>query len=154
VAFLNWLLLAHPVDRLEDRGGTLPRFVERGCPTKAIITIPITLYRYGNGDDAEEGVPRGGVMGGSKGSARPSTSDAGVKLGVPTSSRTSLPARIEIAVPPGREELIFIHTSHPRSDPQDPGERQCSTGGDVHDGSSRSFGYPPWRCYWPLTNSS
>ena len=23
-------------------------------PTKPIITIPITLYRYGNGDDAEE----------------------------------------------------------------------------------------------------
>jgi hypothetical protein len=26
-------------------------------PTKAIITIPITLYGYGNGDDAEEGGP-------------------------------------------------------------------------------------------------
>ena len=26
-------------------------------PTKAIITIPITLYGYGNGDDAEEGAP-------------------------------------------------------------------------------------------------
>src|SRR5688572_3177826 len=29
------------------------------------------------------------------GSTRPSKSDAGVKLGVPTSSRTSLPARID-----------------------------------------------------------
>jgi hypothetical protein len=28
-------------------------------PTKAIITIPITLYGYGYGDDAEEGGPRG-----------------------------------------------------------------------------------------------
>ena len=26
-------------------------------PTKAIITIPITLYGYGNGDNAEEGGP-------------------------------------------------------------------------------------------------
>ena len=26
-------------------------------PTKAIITIPITLYGYGNGDDAEDGGP-------------------------------------------------------------------------------------------------
>ena len=34
-------------------------------PTRPIITIPITLYGYGNGDDAEEGIPRGGVMGGS-----------------------------------------------------------------------------------------
>ena len=36
-----------------------------GYPTKPIITIPITLYGYGNGDDAEEGVPRGGVTSGS-----------------------------------------------------------------------------------------
>jgi hypothetical protein len=58
-------LRAYAVDALEDRSGTRPRFVERGYPTKAIITIPITLYGYGNGDDAEEGVPRGGLMGGS-----------------------------------------------------------------------------------------
>ena len=38
-------------------------------PTKAIITIPITLYGFGNGDDARRrGVPRDGVMGGSVGS--------------------------------------------------------------------------------------
>jgi hypothetical protein len=45
---------------------------------------------------------RGRAMGRSMGSARPSKSDADAKLGVPTSSRTSLPAGIEIAVPPGR----------------------------------------------------
>ena len=33
-------------------------------PTKAIITIPITLYGYGDGDDAEEGLPRDGAMSG------------------------------------------------------------------------------------------
>jgi hypothetical protein len=38
---------------------------------------------------------------GSLRSAKATKSDAGVKLGVPTSSRTSLPARIEIAVPLG-----------------------------------------------------
>jgi hypothetical protein len=154
VAFLNWRFGLTQTTLWRIDVAPFPGLSNVATPTKAIITIPITLYRDWNGDDAEEGIPRGGVMGGSKGSARPSTSDAGVKLGVPTSSRTSLPARIEIAVPPGREELIFIHTSHPRSDPQDPRERQCSTGGDVHDGSSRSFGYLPWRCYWPLTNSS
>ena len=57
MAFLNWHFGLTKDDRLEDRGGTRPRFVERGYPTKAIITIPITLYRYGNGDDAEEGDP-------------------------------------------------------------------------------------------------
>ena len=31
-------------------------------PTKAIITIPITLYGYGNGDDAEEGGSKGSAM--------------------------------------------------------------------------------------------
>jgi hypothetical protein len=49
----------------------------------------------------KKGVPRDGAMGGSMGSTSTTKSDAGVKLGVPTSSRTSLPARIEIAVPPG-----------------------------------------------------
>jgi hypothetical protein len=56
-------LRAYPDDRLEDRGGTRPRFVERGYPTKVIITIPITLYGFGNGDDAEEGDPEGCAMG-------------------------------------------------------------------------------------------
>ena len=47
----------------------------------------------------KKGVPRDGAMGGSMGSTKATNSDARVKLGVPTSSRTSLPARIEIAVP-------------------------------------------------------
>ena len=42
---------------LEDCRGTRPKFVELGDPRKPIITIPITLYGYGNGDDAEEGGP-------------------------------------------------------------------------------------------------
>jgi hypothetical protein len=64
-----------------------------------------------------------------------------VKLGVPTSSRTSSAARVELPIPLYLEESIFIHTPHPRSDRQDLGERQCSTGRDVHDRSSRIFGY-------------
>ena len=40
-------------------------------PTRAIITIPITLYGYGNGDDAEEGGSEGCAMGWSMGSTRP-----------------------------------------------------------------------------------
>jgi hypothetical protein len=35
-----------------------PGLSNLATPTKAIITIPITLYKYGNGDDAEEGGPR------------------------------------------------------------------------------------------------
>jgi hypothetical protein len=42
------------------------------------------------------------------GSVRPSKSDAGVKLGVPTSSRTSLPAGIEITVPLGLETFTIV----------------------------------------------
>jgi hypothetical protein len=41
------------------------------------------------------------VMGWKYRSTSAINSDTRVKLGVPTSSRTSLPARIEIAVPPG-----------------------------------------------------
>ena len=64
---------------------------------------------------------------GSMRSARRSTSDAGVKLGVPTSSRTFLPAGIEIAVPLGRKEPVLLNTPHPRSDPKDLGERRSRT---------------------------
>jgi hypothetical protein len=51
------------------------------------------------------------VMGGNMGSTSATKSDAGVKVEVRTSSRTSLPAGIEIAVPLGREELIVDETS-------------------------------------------
>jgi hypothetical protein len=67
------------------------------------------------------GVPRDGAMGGSMGSARPTKTDAGVKLGVPTSSRTSSAARVELPILLYLEESVFIHTPHPRSDPQDLG---------------------------------
>ena len=46
----------------------VPGMSNVATPTKAIITIPITLYGYGNGDDAEDGVPRDGAMGASMGS--------------------------------------------------------------------------------------
>jgi hypothetical protein len=75
----------------------------------------------------EKGGPRDGAMGGSMESTSVTKSDAGVKLGVPTSSRTSSAARVELPIPLYLEESIFIHTPHPRSDPQDLGERQCST---------------------------
>ena len=35
----------------------VPGLSNVATPTKAIITIPITLYGYGNGDDAEDGGP-------------------------------------------------------------------------------------------------
>src|SRR5215218_645497 len=94
------------------------------------------------------------VMGWKYMSTSAAKSDARVKLGVPTSSRTSLPARIEIAVPPGREEPALLNTPHPRSDCQDLGERQFSTGRDVHDDSSPVFGHLARRSYRALTNSS
>jgi hypothetical protein len=53
------------------------------------------------------------AMGGSMGSTSATNSDARVKLGVPTSSQTSLPARIEIAVPPGLEVPALLNTPHP-----------------------------------------
>jgi len=76
VAFLNWRfgLTRRPLWRIE--GAPVPDLSNVATPTKAIITIPITLYGYGNGDVREKGVPRDGAMGGSVGSARPSKSDA------------------------------------------------------------------------------
>src|SRR5215204_6936062 len=71
-----------------------PDLLNVATPTKAIITIATSIYGYGNGDDAEEGGPEGCAMGWSMGNTSATKSDAGVKLRVPTSSRTSLPARI------------------------------------------------------------
>jgi hypothetical protein len=69
----------------------------------------------------KKGLPRDGAMDGSMGSTSATNSDAGVKLGVPTSSRTSSAARVELPIPLYLEESVFIHTPHPRSDPQDLG---------------------------------
>jgi hypothetical protein len=108
-------LRAYPANALEDRGGTLPRFVERGYPTIPIITIPITLYGNGDGDDAEEGGLEGCAMGGSMGSTSATKSDAGVKLGVPTSSRTSLPARIVRRVATALQPCPTLRSTRPNS---------------------------------------
>ena len=99
VAFLNWRfgLTRMPLWRIEV--APVPDLSNVATPTRAIITMPITLYGYRNGDDAEEGGPDGCAMGGSMGSTRPTKSDAGVKLRVPTSSRTSPAARIEFPIP-------------------------------------------------------
>jgi hypothetical protein len=35
----------------------VPGLSNVATPTKAIITIATSIYRYGNGDDAEEGAP-------------------------------------------------------------------------------------------------
>jgi hypothetical protein len=59
---------AYPADNLEDRGGVLTRFVERGYPPQKLSSPSQSLYM----DMAmvmirEKGVPRDGAMGGSMG---------------------------------------------------------------------------------------
>ncbi len=67
-----------------------PDLSDVATPTKAIITIPITLYGYGNGDDAEEGGSRETARwAGSKGSTSATKSHADPEPREPTSSRTS-----------------------------------------------------------------
>ena len=46
----------------------------------------------------KKGLPRDAAIGGNVGSTRPSNSDADVRLGVPTSSRTSSAARVEFPI--------------------------------------------------------
>ena len=57
MAFLNWRfgLIQTTLWRIEV--APVPDLSNVATPTKAIITIPIPLYGYGNGDDAEEGAP-------------------------------------------------------------------------------------------------
>jgi hypothetical protein len=80
VAFLNWRFGLTQMTAWWIEVAPVPDLSNVATsPTKAIITIPITLYGYGNGDDAEEGLPRDHAMGGSMGSTSATKSDAGVK---------------------------------------------------------------------------
>ncbi len=69
MAFLNWRFGLTQMTLWRIEVAPFPNLLNVVTPTKAIITIPITLYGYGNGDDAEEGGPEGCAMGGSMGSA-------------------------------------------------------------------------------------
>ena len=62
MAFLNWRFSTGASGLLKMTAwwievAPVPGSSNVATPTKAIITIPITLYGYGNGDDAEEGDP-------------------------------------------------------------------------------------------------
>jgi hypothetical protein len=59
VAFLNlrFGLTQMTLSRIEV--APFPDLSNVATPTNAIITIPITLYGYGNGDDDEKGGSRG-----------------------------------------------------------------------------------------------
>jgi hypothetical protein len=65
VAFLNWRFGLTRMTAWRIEVAPVPGLSNVATPTEPIITIPITLYGYGNGDDAEERIPRDGAMGGS-----------------------------------------------------------------------------------------
>ena len=56
MAFLNWRFGLTQTTLWRIEVAPVPGLSNVATPTKA-ITIPITLYGYGNGDDAEEGGP-------------------------------------------------------------------------------------------------
>jgi hypothetical protein len=51
VAFLNWRFGLTQMTAWRIEVAPVPGLSNVATPTKAIITIPITLYGYGNGDD-------------------------------------------------------------------------------------------------------
>ena len=57
MAFLNWRFELTQMTAWRMEVAPVPDLLNVATPTKAIITIPITLYGYGNGDDAEVGGP-------------------------------------------------------------------------------------------------
>jgi hypothetical protein len=63
----------------------------------------------------KKGLPRDGAMGGSMGSTSATKSDAGVKLRVPTSSRTSLLARIVRRVTTALQPYPTLRPARPNS---------------------------------------
>jgi hypothetical protein len=57
VAFLNWRFGLTQTTLWRIEVAPFPDLSNVATPTKPLITIPLTLYGYGNGDDAEEGAP-------------------------------------------------------------------------------------------------
>jgi hypothetical protein len=57
VAFLNWRFGLTQTTLWRIEVAPVPSLSNVAIPTKAIITIPLTLYGCENGDDAEEGGP-------------------------------------------------------------------------------------------------
>ena len=57
MAFLNWRFELTQMTAWRIEVAPVPDLSNVATPTKPIITIPITLYGYGNGDDAEDGGP-------------------------------------------------------------------------------------------------
>ena len=57
MAFLTWRFGLTQMTAWRIEEAPVPGLSNMATPTKAIITIPITLYGYGNGDDAEDGGP-------------------------------------------------------------------------------------------------
>ncbi len=57
MAFLNWGFGLTQTTLWRIEVAPVPDLSNVATPTKAIITIPITLCGYGNGDDAEEERP-------------------------------------------------------------------------------------------------
>jgi hypothetical protein len=57
VAFLNWRLGLTQMTAWRIEVAPVPGLSNVATPTKDIITIPITLCGYGNGDNAEERGP-------------------------------------------------------------------------------------------------
>ena len=67
MAFLKWRFWLTQMTLWRIEVAPVPDLSNVATPTKPII-IQITLYGYGNGDDAEEGIPREGAIGRSIGS--------------------------------------------------------------------------------------
>jgi hypothetical protein len=55
VAFLNWGFGLTQMTAWRIEVAPFPDLSSVDTPTKPIITIPMSIYGYGNGDDAEEG---------------------------------------------------------------------------------------------------
>ncbi len=127
MAFLNWRFGLTQMTAWWIEVAPVPDLSNVATPQKLSSPSQSLYMDMGMVMMPKKGVPRDGAMGGSMGSTSATKSDAGVKLGVPTSSRTSLPARIEIAVPLGLEVPALLNTPHPRSDRQDLCERRSRT---------------------------
>ncbi len=62
MAFLNWRFGLTQMTAWRIEVAPVPGLSNVATPTEAIITIPTSIYGYGNGDNAEEGGSKGSAM--------------------------------------------------------------------------------------------
>ena len=121
MAFLNWRFGLTQMTAWRIEVAPVPGLSNVATPTKAIITIPITLYGYGNGDDAEEGGPERRRDGREHGEHKRDKARRCSRLVRPLGDR--------------KRDMLRLHPPAASRSPRAPGPRPACAGRSSHAGA-------------------